>query len=231
MDFTAAVRWLCEVQPQFWSWNDVKPTLLRPFETGYAVSVLNVILAPNGAAMQKHEMAIDTSSDLDDQQLELSAPPTTQVVRPTAVSRSPRCNTYIQFEYHIVFNSTYLVPQLLFLASRLDGTPLSLEELLPQLSMSCSNTQHVLDLSFDWRFVTQVEHPFLQIPFYTIHPCKTTSLMSLVLSSCDELEAPQKESAVTPDRYLVSWLSLYGQVVHLHLPFNLVYAKRLLACK
>jgi len=161
MDFTAAVRWLCEVQPQFWSWNDVKPTLLRPFETGYAVSVLNVILAPNGAAMQKHEMAIDTSSDLDDQQLELSAPPTTQVVRPTAVSRSPRCNTYIQFEYQIVFNSTYLVPQLLFLASRLDGTPLSLEELLPQLSMSCSNTQHVLDLSFDWRFVTQVVHQTL----------------------------------------------------------------------
>jgi len=156
-DFRVAVQWLCQVQPQFWSWNDVKPTLLPPFDAvGYAVSSSNVIMAPNSDVLRTREMTIETSSDI--YQIELGSPSAGQLV-PIAATSCPsnHCNTYyIQLEYHIVFNSTYLAPQLLFSAARLDGTPLSLEELLPQLSASCSVSQHALDLSFDWSFVTQV---------------------------------------------------------------------------
>jgi len=122
-DFRVAVQWLCQVQPQFWSWNDVKPTLLPPFDAvGYAVSSSNVIMAPNSDVLRTREMTIETSSDI--YQIELGSPSAGQLV-PIAATSCPsnHCNTYyIQLEYHIVFNSTYLAPQLLFSAARL-GRP------------------------------------------------------------------------------------------------------------
>eukprot|EP00884_Botryococcus_braunii_P008130 jgi/Botrbrau1/17318/Bobra.0015s0066.1 len=39
-----------------------------------------------------------------------------------------------------------------------------------------------------WTFLTQMEHPHTQLPYYGLHPCQTAARMALLLSAPDEGE-------------------------------------------
>lgn len=59
------------------------------------------------------------------------------------------------------------------------------------------------------------EHPYLNTPWYTLHPCGTSDWMKLLLSvtSCGE--------EVALIQYLPAWMSVIGQAVGLRVPLEL----------
>ncbi|KAJ0944847.1 hypothetical protein HanPSC8_Chr03g0121321 [Helianthus annuus] len=67
-----------------------------------------------------------------------------------------------------------------------------------------------------WTFITQQEHPYLNRPWYTLHPCGTSEWMKLLLAN----ENSTAENRV--EQYLISWFSVVGQVFGLKLPLDMV---------
>ncbi|KAK4482998.1 hypothetical protein RD792_010173, partial [Penstemon davidsonii] len=54
------------------------------------------------------------------------------------------------------------------------------------------------------------EHPKLNRPWYTLHPCGTSEWMKLLL--CKEDAVPVAQCKIIPvEKYLVSWFSVVGQ--------------------
>eukprot|EP00696_Hemimastix_kukwesjijk_P001380 gnl/Hemi2/11751_TR4031_c0_g1_i2.p1 gnl/Hemi2/11751_TR4031_c0_g1~~gnl/Hemi2/11751_TR4031_c0_g1_i2.p1 ORF type:complete len:171 (-),score=43.87 gnl/Hemi2/11751_TR4031_c0_g1_i2:25-483(-) len=84
------------------------------------------------------------------------------------------------YEFHIVYSPTFNVPLLLFRGSTFDGTPLTYEE-----SWNDIPAAYRLDESRGF-FVTQLEHPFLGLPFYYIHPCNTATLMAALMQGATD---------------------------------------------
>ena len=71
-----------------------------------------------------------------------------------------------------------------------------------------------------WTFISQIEHPHLNTPWYMLHPCQTAELLQLVLLT-DESEAgtPTVDNCLEFDnglRYMTAWFSLVGPVIHMH---------------
>ncbi|XP_056636714.1 ubiquitin-like-conjugating enzyme ATG10 [Diorhabda sublineata] len=99
------------------------------------------------------------------------------------------------FEYHIAFSISYGVPVLCFNIWKQSGSMLSLEEY--------------------WRYnvrfnecnmyetITQIDHPVLNQPFFTLHPCKTQEILE-----------PLMEKSKNP---VISWLSVVAPFVQLEL--------------
>ncbi|XP_015886131.3 ubiquitin-like-conjugating enzyme ATG10 isoform X1 [Ziziphus jujuba] len=127
------------------------------------------------------------------------------------------------YDFHIVYSAAYRVPVLYFRVYSIDGQPLVLDELkdLP----ACSEK---LLLESKWTFITQEEHPHLNRPWYMLHPCGTSEWMKLLFSS----DASLAKKGVVVELYLVSWLSVVGQVVGLTIPFELLNCLKssLLSC-
>lgn len=101
----------------------------------------------------------------------------------------------------MAYNQTFHVPMLLFDAQYADGTPLTHDEVLSQLV-----TTSPVD---KWTFLTQQYHPELGTPCYGLHPCKTASFMAEVLACVEP-----------PSYYLLTFLTLVGPVVGLHIPLQ-----------
>lgn len=106
----------------------------------------------------------------------------------------------ITFEHHVAYNPSYSCPVLCFNAFRPDGSLVSLEECWKMAGFAERSAYGVL---------TQMDHPVLQRPFLTLHPCRTAELMG---SSFGD-----SKNAV------VSWLSVVGPFVGLTLMAD--YAK------
>jgi ubiquitin-like-conjugating enzyme ATG10 len=62
------------------------------------------------------------------------------------------------------------------------------------------------------------EHPFLNRPWYKLHPCGTSEWMKLLCLG-DEVAA---KNGMAIELYLVSWFSVVGQVVGLKTPLEMV---------
>ena len=62
------------------------------------------------------------------------------------------------------------------------------------------------------------EHPFLNRPWYKLHPCGTSDWMKLLCLG-DEVAA---KNGLAIELYLVSWFSVVGQVVGLKTPLEMV---------
>ena len=58
-----------------------------------------------------------------------------------------------------------------------------------------------------WKIVTQADHPVLGIPFFQVHPCETKTLMK-------ELFDTSREEVQDPAKYLLSWMSVMGNLVN-----------------
>jgi len=123
----------------------------------------------------------------------------------TRHSSKEKCHIY---EYHIVYSTSYQVPVMLFNGYHLDGRYLNFDEIWDDVPPRYKNEE------IKWSFITQKDHPVLGVPFYHVHPCHTSKLMSVVSTNI------QSNPLVREDTYLLSWLSLVGPVVGLQLSFR-----------
>lgn len=118
------------------------------------------------------------------------------------------------YDFHIVYSTIYRVPVLFFRAYYNDGQTLVLDDIQKDLPFI---TTKVL-METKWTFITQEEHPYLHRPWYTLHPCGTSKWMNLLFLS----DASAAIDRVPVERYLVSWLSVVGQVVGLKVPLEML---------
>nr|GMD67025.1 ubiquitin-like-conjugating enzyme ATG10 isoform X1 [Ipomoea batatas] len=119
------------------------------------------------------------------------------------------------YDFHVVYSLSYRVPVLYFCAYWSDGQPLALGDVENGIPAS---TLRELNVS-KWTFITQEEHPYLNRPWFTLHPCGTSEWMKLLFTS-DASAVTLGRVAV--DRYLVSWFSVVAQVFGLKLPFEML---------
>lgn len=115
------------------------------------------------------------------------------------LSVSVKHSDVVNFKHHIVYSDSYNVPVMYFTATSTDGRIKTLEEiwqLVPE--------QQKHALKERWSFITQQEHPYLQIPCYQLHPCHTSNFM--------------KALSTTNSNYLLMWISAIGPIVNLNLP-------------
>lgn len=100
-------------------------------------------------------------------------------------------------EYHVTYNHSYGVPVLCFNVWNSDGKLLSVED-----AWVFCNRKFVQDDNM-YSVLTQQDHPVLQKPFLTLHPCKTQEIMSTFIGHSNNV--------------VVSWLSAIGPAVNLNL--------------
>ncbi|XP_071717225.1 ubiquitin-like-conjugating enzyme ATG10 [Rutidosis leptorrhynchoides] len=115
-----------------------------------------------------------------------------------------------EYEFHIVYSPCYRVPVLYFRAHNNEGQPLNLDQIEKNLPTKSSKVL----IESKWTFITLQEHPYLDRPWYTLHPCGTSDWMKL-------LGATDNSTEGGIDQYLVSWFSVVGQVFGLELPFEM----------
>ncbi|KAK4845347.1 hypothetical protein QYF36_003904 [Acer negundo] len=118
------------------------------------------------------------------------------------------------YDFHIVYSASYRVPVFYFRAYCSGGQPLALDEIEKDLP-TCS--AKVL-LASKWTFITLEEHPYLNRPWYKLHPCGTSEWMKLLFLGDSALA----KHGVAMGQYLVSWFSVVGQVVGLRIPFEML---------
>ncbi|OUZ99304.1 Autophagy-related protein 3 [Macleaya cordata] len=119
------------------------------------------------------------------------------------------------YDFHIVYSNSYRVPVLYFRGYQSDGQLLALDEIERDLPL---NSLKILRES-KWTFMTQEEHPYLNRPWYTLHPCGTSEWMKLLFLGGD---SQTKDGPTIQQQYLVSWLSVVGQAVGLRIPLEMI---------
>ncbi|PHT74077.1 Ubiquitin-like-conjugating enzyme ATG10 [Capsicum annuum] len=112
------------------------------------------------------------------------------------------------------FSSSFKVPVLYFRAFCSDGEPLTIEDLEKDLP---AYTAQRLAIS-KWTFITQEEHPYLNRPWYKLHPCGTSEWMKLLFSN--ELSVVS-QGVVVVEKYLTSWFSVVLPIFGLKIPLKL----------
>ena len=112
---------------------------------------------------------------------------------------------YCNYEYHVVYSSSYQVPVLYFNVNRQNGTLLPLDTIWQQVPRYYQERlKHER-----WTFITQQEHPVLARPFYQLHPCYTDKFMTSVKSMRTGLGDKKMTSGAKESfKYLVVWLSV-----------------------
>ncbi|CAN0824373.1 Ubiquitin-like-conjugating enzyme ATG10 [Linum grandiflorum] len=115
------------------------------------------------------------------------------------------------FDLHIIYSASFRVPVLYFRAYCSDGGNLGLDEIERALP---ANSVKLL-LESKWTFITQVEHPYLNRPWYKLHPCGSSEWMKLLL---------QAEKGVKPgvELYLLSWFSVVAPMVGIAIPIHML---------
>ncbi|XP_038896258.1 ubiquitin-like-conjugating enzyme ATG10 isoform X3 [Benincasa hispida] len=119
------------------------------------------------------------------------------------------------YDFHIIHSASYSVPVLYFRAYCCDGQPLMFEEIKKDLPSQSADTL----LNSKWTFITQEEHPYLNRPWFKLHPCGTSEWMKLLFLSSD---ASLFKNEIAIERYVASWLSVVGQVVGLRIPMEML---------
>ncbi|XP_050935338.1 ubiquitin-like-conjugating enzyme ATG10 isoform X5 [Cucumis melo] len=118
------------------------------------------------------------------------------------------------YDFHILHCASYSVPVLYFRAYCCDGQQLMFEEIEKDLPSQSVDTL----LNSKWTFITQEEHPYLNRPWFKLHPCGTSEWMKLLFLS----DASWFNNEIAIERYVASWLSVVGQVVGLRIPMELL---------
>lgn len=124
------------------------------------------------------------------------------------------CHEVNHYDFHIVYSPSYRVPVLYFRAYHSDGQPLSFNEIEKDLP---SHSTKLLSES-KWTFITQEEHPYLNRPWYKLHPCGTSDWMKLLFLGDTSLN----KNGFVIEQYLVSWFSVIGQVIGLKIPSGMM---------
>lgn len=124
--------------------------------------------------------------------------------------RHERCH----YDFHVVYSLSYGVPVLYFRAYSSDGQPLALHDI--ETDMPAITRQELS--SFKWTFITQEDHPYLNHPWFTLHPCGTSEWMKMLFSRDTSAMAL---GGVAIDRYMVSWFSVVSKAFGLQLPLEM----------
>lgn len=96
----------------------------------------------------------------------------------------------------------------------IDGQPLALHEI--EKDIPAYKAEVLKDSK--WTFITQEYHPYLNRPWYMLHPCGTSEWMQL-LGVNDNCVA---QSGVEVTKFLVSWFSVVGQIFGLKIPLQMM---------
>ncbi|RDX78058.1 Ubiquitin-like-conjugating enzyme ATG10 [Mucuna pruriens] len=118
------------------------------------------------------------------------------------------------YDFHIVYSSSYRVPVLYFRSYHSDGQFLPLNEIEKDLPGHSAK----LRSESKWTFITHEEHPYLNRPWYKLHPCGTSDWMKLLFYGDSSLN----KSGFVIEQYLISWFSVIGQVVGLKTPLEML---------
>ncbi|KAL3531028.1 hypothetical protein ACH5RR_010350 [Cinchona calisaya] len=119
------------------------------------------------------------------------------------------------YDFHVVYNASYQVPVLYFRACYSDGQVL----LLYDVEKSLPGSSAKLLTESKWTFITQDDHPYLNRPWYTLHPCGTSERMKMLFNNEPVVG---QGGGVAVAEYLVSWFSVVGQVFGLQVPFEML---------
>ena len=109
-----------------------------------------------------------------------------------------------RLEFHIVYSEAYSVPVLYFNAYNETGTPVT-RDILKRMVIRDANAEF-----------TQQMHPFFNLPFWMLNPCRTTETMEVLSASferTDDCEIARGRSWL--QSYVTIWLSVCSQLVHM----------------
>ncbi|XP_030514518.2 ubiquitin-like-conjugating enzyme ATG10 isoform X2 [Rhodamnia argentea] len=118
------------------------------------------------------------------------------------------------YDFHVIYDSSYRVPVLYFRAYSGDGRTLLLSEFEGDLPADSSEAL----VKSKWTFITQEEHPYLNRPWYKLHPCGTSECMKLLFQSDTSIRA----TSGAAELYLLSWFSVVGRMVGLSIPYQMM---------
>ena len=128
------------------------------------------------------------------------------------------------YDFHVVYNSSFSVPELFIKGSRWDGSALRFDEVIRDFSRGATGERSEQALC---SVFLQKEHPLLLLPWFGFHLCETSGLVAMMLrASGDGAAADPRLSALSnlsfELRYMVSWWSSVGKFVGLGLPLDLI---------
>lgn len=174
-EFEAAALHLVEVWksqcPQLpaWTWHVYEPPLKSPVLASSAVGYL-VLQDVHILSEQKVVAEVEDIHEVDDESQDIAT-----------LEMSPGLPGYEEhvYSYHVIYNESYRVPMIFLQGHFLDGTPLQWHHVCHDLPLDSQQISH----ESRWTFLTQEEHPFLHRPWFALHPCGTSSIMSLVFAS------------------------------------------------
>ncbi|CAH8290760.1 unnamed protein product [Eruca vesicaria subsp. sativa] len=184
-----------------WSWVPLNNRTLLKKEEGYLSLEKIIILSSLDESVE--EESLDVRADWSEKE---------EAVDHTVLVQDVEDEAHY-YDYHIVYSASYMVPMLYFRGYSSDGKPLSLEVIkrdLPSSSVS-------LLLESKWTFITQEDHPYLNRPWFKLHPCGTEEWIKL-LSESSSFTGCQ----MPVELYLISWFSVVGQVVGLKIPHEML---------
>lgn len=115
-------------------------------------------------------------------------------------------NDIITIVFHVIYSESYSVPILYTNISRSNGSIFKYGEMYNFFNLVATDKNQESGL-----ILTQQEHPILFIPFYFMHPCKTSEWMN-------RTALRSKESL----NYTLKWLSFVFSV--LQIPLDIKYA-------
>ena len=117
-----------------------------------------------------------------------------------AVGRDHISTEEVTLECHVVYKEAFSNAALYFLPSWSNGEMLTLEDCWTASGLISSDHRHNVTAGQKWTFLTQAQHPYLNTPFFVLHPCHIG----------DVLEPLSKTS-----NYIMAWLSVVAPVFDL----------------
>lgn len=96
-----------------------------------------------------------------------------------------------------------------------DGSPLMWGDIVSDLPQAYQHIAQRADAM--WTFISQTDHPHLNLPWYMLHPCQTAELIDLILDANgkQDLSAQSINSIGKGLQYMSVWFSLVGPVFRL----------------
>ncbi|KAG6553807.1 hypothetical protein Mapa_004724 [Marchantia paleacea] len=164
-----------------WSWQEWPESSAQGYLILEGVSLPDVELPP------MHDSVLMENDDEEE-------------ISPDAATLTDLTSQPSRCTYHVIYNESYNVPTIYFRGYHSDGSPinwLDIKMLLP------SHLAQQMDQN-RWTFLTQEEHPYLHRPWFTLHPCGTSSIMSLMFT--ERLKQRNRVKAEGEDNQAVpSW--------------------------
>ncbi|KAL1211977.1 Ubiquitin-like-conjugating enzyme ATG10 [Cardamine amara subsp. amara] len=187
-----------------WSWVPLisRTPLVSKKEEGY-LSLEKIIILSSLEEKNPEEDSLNVETDCSEKEESID----------DTILVQPLDNEAHYYDFHIVYSASYRVPVLYFRGYCSGGKPLSLDVIKKDLP-SCSVS---LLMESKWTFITQEEHPYLNRPWFKLHPCGTEEWIKLLSQSSSSAGCQ-----MPVELYLVSWFSVVGQVVGLRIPLEML---------